>query len=764
MQKTIWCCWFQGLATAPELVRKCVQSWRDFNPGWEVRCLDADTIARYVDLGAHVELAHQTITAASLSDILRVILLHEYGGVWVDATCLCNAPLDGWLGQAAQTGFFAFARPAADRELASWFLAAQPGNALLAKWAARALAYWQGREATKDYFWLHHQFAELIEIDPEAHAQWTATPQISADGPHSVQAAGLYDDYALARHHVDWSAPVFKLTHRLEEDRLEQHTLLGHILADHADVQQDPVSIAARPAAFASAQLCVGTENLGDHIQIIAGERMLAKLGISSTRFVDRDDEIANPPVDPTAILLNGWFKTNPAQWPPHPDFDPIYLGFHIRLSQSPSLIGPDALDHYRQHGPIGCRDRYTLSLLRRHGVDAFLSNCLTLCFPRRIPAPLQQSEVFVVSRDNRLLDYLPDSLGPTNFISHYSGSGDFVANMAQAEALLATYRDRARLIVTTMLHCALPAIAMGIPVVVFYPPNEAAARQSDRERFSSLADIVRVFELSEMDLVDWRGHCPDIGNIKLALIDSLADMATRWGALQTPRIIGWAPASALPVPGAMDDYDYCNDPERFARLAESKLPDRLKWGSHSSYRPEWAARGGLAAGFVADGETVLEIGAGIGSFRDLIVSRCPYTGTDLQPVDPAFLRLDLEKDPMPVGRWDVVVMLGVLEYIHDPAAALAKISATTPKLVMSYCCAIGDDYIDARRRRGWVSDLDEVELARQVTRSGFEIIDAVQFNDAKDFRQNIFLLRRTFRTAGTTSDVEPAAAGQAGA
>ena len=86
MRKIIWTCWFQGLRQAPELVRKCLASWHERNPEWDFRVLDASTISRYVDLGAHIDLTRQSITAASLSDILRVLLLHEYGGVWVDAT------------------------------------------------------------------------------------------------------------------------------------------------------------------------------------------------------------------------------------------------------------------------------------------------------------------------------------------------------------------------------------------------------------------------------------------------------------------------------------------------------------------------------------------------------------------------------------------------------------------------------------------------------------------------------------------------------
>lgn len=46
-------------------------------------------------------------------------------------------------------------------------------------------------------------------------------------------------------------------------------------------------------------------------------------------------------------------------------------------------------------------------------------------------------------------------------------------AKFAQAQKLLDLYRDSAGLIVTTRLHCALPAVAMGIPVVFLGNPDD---------------------------------------------------------------------------------------------------------------------------------------------------------------------------------------------------------------------------------------------------------------------------------------------------
>jgi len=109
MKKTIWSCWFQGREAAPHLVKRCFSSWERENPGWHFRCLDAVSIERYVNLKGIVDLQSQSLTAASFSDIVRILLLHEFGGIWVDATLFCNRPLDEWLPSAMTEGFFAFA-------------------------------------------------------------------------------------------------------------------------------------------------------------------------------------------------------------------------------------------------------------------------------------------------------------------------------------------------------------------------------------------------------------------------------------------------------------------------------------------------------------------------------------------------------------------------------------------------------------------------------------------------------------------------------
>jgi SAM-dependent methyltransferase len=280
----------------------------------------------------------------------------------------------------------------------------------------------------------------------------------------------------------------------------------------------------------------------------------------------------------------------------------------------------------------------------------------------------------------------------------------------------------------------------MGIPVVVFYPPNEGSQHESDRERFSSLAGLVRVFRPSEAALVDWQGYTPDVSALKLDLTDRFFEMSRRWGQPPNTSVLRIAPPSELPVPPDSDVHNYFDDPERLAQLARTKSPDRQKWSAPSSYKPEWAQRGQLAAGLIRDGSRVLEIGTGAGALRSLIAHRCQYTGADLEPLDDSTLALDLDSDPMPRGPWDTIVLLGVLEYLHQPAEALRKLASAASHLVLSYCCCMNQEAagIAERRARGWVNDMSEQNVRDELDALGFRLCSRKLHNSTRYFEQVI--------------------------
>jgi len=749
MNKTIWMLWLQGRDQAPEIIQRCIQSWEQKNPNWTVKCLSASTVQYYIDVSRFIDLENQQLQAASVSDIIRVMLLHEYGGVWADASTLCNISLDDWLQDVVQTGFFAFKLhdfPNGDRPLSSWFLAARQGNSLVGKWASRVHKYWKDRPSSDDYFWFHHQFYELLETDAIAARDWNRVPKLSADGPHSIQSlsGGMHQPYEQAVDRIDWSTPLFKLTYRLNPTALEPGTILSHALdrcsppAPTITSNKAPVDHRRDCAAYR-----LSTENLGDHIQLIASDGLMKRAGFEIQQRFDRDTEMESGgrTTDKNVpILINGWHKHGDEEWPPNEIFDPVFLGFHIRPHQCARLLSQEAIDYYKKHGPIGCRDVFTFKELSSRGVDCFVSNCLSLTFPRRLPKPEEESEVFVASRDERILDAIPPFLGPVQFIKHYSDTSDSEDNMESAFELIELYRNKAKLIVTTLLHCALPAIAMGIPVVVLYPHNGEASHQSDQERFSSLSRMVRVYSFQRSEEIDWSGHLVDTSAQKLKLIEEFLNLSRKWSV--EPHPLGpIAQSTILPVPKTNIWLEKRKEREK---LRQRFFSDGKKWGDAKNYNPNWRERAELAQGLIPSGAKVLELGKGAGDLARMIEHRTNYTGSDLSPLDKDTLRINIDTDPLPDDLFDYIVFLGVFEYLATPQKAARKICNRTSNVLATYCCRSSDnESIAIRRSRGWATDFSELEFVSLFEANQFRVVDKIKFNETADFTQSVFHFRR---------------------
>ena len=140
--------WEKGFAEAPHVVRVCAESWTARNPGWDLVQLDATNLGDYV-AGEVLDRLRglRGLSTKKFANLLRLYLVGRWGGVWADATCFCVKPLDEWLPERMDSGFFAFRRmpdawlesaswvdrlvgSSKDRIVANWFFASLPDNVL----------------------------------------------------------------------------------------------------------------------------------------------------------------------------------------------------------------------------------------------------------------------------------------------------------------------------------------------------------------------------------------------------------------------------------------------------------------------------------------------------------------------------------------------------------------------------------------------------------------------------------------------------------
>lgn len=94
--KIIWILWWQGIKDAPDIVKVAIDSVKKMNREYDVVIIDSSNYNDYICIPDNIikKLNNKSMTITHFSDILRMALLAEYGGVWIDATVLCTKPLD----------------------------------------------------------------------------------------------------------------------------------------------------------------------------------------------------------------------------------------------------------------------------------------------------------------------------------------------------------------------------------------------------------------------------------------------------------------------------------------------------------------------------------------------------------------------------------------------------------------------------------------------------------------------------------------------
>ncbi|MCC8104213.1 MAG: glycosyl transferase [Clostridiales bacterium] len=79
--KTIHYCWF-GRGTKPKLAEKCIESWHKYCPDYEITEWNEDNFDVSQNSYMRYCLAHRQY--AFLSDLVRLHVVHEYGGIYFD--------------------------------------------------------------------------------------------------------------------------------------------------------------------------------------------------------------------------------------------------------------------------------------------------------------------------------------------------------------------------------------------------------------------------------------------------------------------------------------------------------------------------------------------------------------------------------------------------------------------------------------------------------------------------------------------------------
>ncbi len=241
--------------------------------------------------------------------------------------------------------------------------------------------------------------------------------------------------------------------------------------------------------------------NMGDEVQSLAAKRLLPSVDY----YIDRSD--INKRVSDEEILLicNGWFTGAPSNWPPAENIIPLFISFHVTNSNKSKKLIPSAKlkDYYSKFGPVGCRDLLTLELFRTAGIEAYYSGDLTLTLENEFSERTDDILLVDPLRHNYTAEYrneiikqiVPGKYLDAVKIIKQRRSNIDISNEERfndAEKLIEQY-SRAKLVVTSRIHCALPCLALGTPVY-FIKAGYHSTLLNLNDRFEGILEMFKVF------------------------------------------------------------------------------------------------------------------------------------------------------------------------------------------------------------------------------------------------------------------------------
>ena len=81
--KIIWTYWSQGIGKIPEFNKLCIESWRCKNPNYVIHILDDKNLRSYITIKELPKYFDEITPLQARADIIRIVLLNKYGGVWM---------------------------------------------------------------------------------------------------------------------------------------------------------------------------------------------------------------------------------------------------------------------------------------------------------------------------------------------------------------------------------------------------------------------------------------------------------------------------------------------------------------------------------------------------------------------------------------------------------------------------------------------------------------------------------------------------------
>ena len=169
-QECIWTAWLQGEDNAPEVIKLTLASIRKNSNKHRVIVLTNENINQYIEIPELIKQKHDAgiIGNAHFADVVRMMILAKYGGIWLDATAFLHEPIEE---NAFSSSFYSVGFKAGETRFVSghkWLIGVIGGyknSEYLTSISNMLLSYWKDHSIPIDYFVFDYLITILYRND-----------------------------------------------------------------------------------------------------------------------------------------------------------------------------------------------------------------------------------------------------------------------------------------------------------------------------------------------------------------------------------------------------------------------------------------------------------------------------------------------------------------------------------------------------------------------------------------------------------------------
>ena len=234
--------------------------------------------------------------------------------------------------------------------------------------------------------------------------------------------------------------------------------------------------------------LTTASYNIGDEIQCLAASRFLPQVDYLIHR--ERTDTFKCD--EKVSVIMNHWWLWDKKHFPPSNAIEPLFVSFHLQYKlRNEKFLNKNVIQYFKDHEPIGCRDRGTAERLKSEGINAYFSGCMTTTL---LPNPLLKHKymdgyILCVDAPKEVIQAIKARTNRKVICIEREQNVCFSyeQRMRIAKFTLFLYHN-AHCVITIALHAALPSTAFGTPVCVIKQNTEDA-----QSRFDGLGSCLNI-------------------------------------------------------------------------------------------------------------------------------------------------------------------------------------------------------------------------------------------------------------------------------